>query len=76
MKSRLWIIIGIVMTVTGFTAILYRSTYFLPPTDPPIMRPLEGIEYLIVVHTQAFLFIGIIGIFVTFVGIVFWRKRK
>ena len=76
MKPGLLMIIGLVMTVIGFAATFSRSTYFLPPTEPPIMRPLEGIEYLIVIHSQAFLLIGIIGIFVIIVGfLMFWKEK-
>ena len=76
MKIIFLIVIGIAMTATGFAAIFSRATYFLPPTEPPIMRPLEGIEYLVVLYSQAFLLIGIVGIFVTVAGIVlFWKER-
>ncbi|MCE2506706.1 MAG: hypothetical protein J4F36_09645 [Nitrosopumilaceae archaeon] len=75
MKTRLLTIIGIVMIIIGFTAMLTRSTYFLPPAEPPIMKPLEGIEYLIAVYPQAFLFIGIVGIFVTVAGFIIRMKQ-
>lgn len=76
MKDRLLTIVGTVMTVIAFTAMLSRSTYFLPPTEPPTMRPLEGIEYLVVVHGHMFLFIGIVGIFLTVLGVhMFWKER-
>ena len=77
MKTRLLVaIIGIAMTIIGFGAVFSRSTFFLPPTEPPIMRPVEGIEYVIVVHPQLFLFIGIIGIVIIITGIIIWRKRR
>lgn len=76
MKTRLLTIIGTAMTVIGFTGIFSRSTYFLPPTEPPIMRPLEGIEYLVVAYGQVFLFIGMVGIFVTVLGVsMFWKEK-
>ena len=76
MNASLLIVIGIIMTITGFAAVISRSTYVLPPTEPPIMRSLEGIDYIIVVYSQMFLFTGIVGTIITVIGIILWRKRK
>ena len=76
MKTRLLIIIGIALMIEGFLATFYTSFVLFPPTEPPMMRPLEGIDYVFFMYRQAFLFSGIIGIFVTLAGIVIWRKRK
>ncbi len=76
MKSRVLIIIGIALMVEGFLATIYTLFVLFPPTEPPMMRPLVGIDYVFFMYRQAFLFSGIIGIFVTLAGIVLWRKRK
>lgn len=77
MNTRLLIIIGIALIIEGFLATFYTSFVLFPPTEPPTMRPLEGIDYVFFIYRQAFLFSGIIGIFVTIAGVIlFWRKRK
>lgn len=76
MKTRFLIIIGLALMIEGFSSILYSSFVMFPPTNPPIMRPLEGMDYVLFMYKQAFLFSGIIGIFVTLTGILLWRKRK
>ena len=75
-KTKLLIFIGIVLMLEGLLATIYTSFVLFPPTEPPMMRPLEGINYVFFMYRQAFLFSGIIGIFVTIVGIILWRKRK
>ena len=76
MKSRLLIIIGIVLMITGFSSVLYSSFLMFPPTEPPTMQPIEGIDYVLYMYKQVFLLSGIIGIFVVIAGVIFWRKRK
>ena len=76
MKTSLLISIGIVLTIAGFSSVLYSSYIMLPPTEPPTMQSIEGTDYVFFMHKQAFLFSGIIGIFVTVTGTIFWRKRK
>ena len=77
MKTRLLIIIGIALMIEGFSAVLYSSFVLFPPTEPPMMRPIEGMDYVLFMYHQAFLFSGMIGIFVTIAGVIlFWRKRK
>ncbi|WP_026089886.1 hypothetical protein [Candidatus Nitrosopumilus sediminis] len=76
MKTRLLIVIVIALMAIGFSPILYSSFVLFPPTEPPIMRPIEGIDYVLFMYKQTFLFGGIIGIFVTLAGIIIWRKRK
>jgi len=76
MKTSLLIIIGIALMVEGFSSVLYSSFVRFPPTQPPIMRPIEGMDYVLFMYKQAFLSSGIVGIFVTITGIVLWRKRK
>jgi len=70
------IIIGIALMVEGFLTTIYSSLVLFPSTEPPMMRLLEGIDYEIFMNRQAFLFSGIIGIFVTLLGIFMWIKRK
>ena len=76
MKSRLLIIIGIALMIEGFSSVLYSSFVMFQTTEPPMMRPIEGIDHVLFMYKQAFLFSGIIGIFVTLIGIILWRKRK
>ena len=76
MKTKFLIIIGIAMMIEGFSAVVYSSTVLFPPTEPPMMRPIEGIDYILFTYRQAFLFSGIIGIFATLAGItLFWRRK-
>jgi len=76
MKTRLLIIIGIALMIAGFLVTFYTSFILFPPTEPPMMRSVEGIDYVFFMYRQAFLFSGIIGIFVTVAGIILWRKIK
>ena len=76
MKTRILIIIGIALMIEGFSSFLYSSFVMFSPTEPPMMRPIEGIDYVLFMYKQAFLFSGIIGIFVTVAGIILWKKRK
>ena len=76
MKIKILIIIGIALMIEGFSSVLYSSFVLFPPTEPPMMRPIEGIDYVLFMHKQIFLFSGIIGIFVTIAGIILWRKKK
>ena len=62
--------------IEGFLATFYTSFILLPTTEPPMMRVIEGMDYVLFMYRQAFLFSGIIGIFVTIAGVIFWRKRK
>lgn len=75
-KIKLLIIIGVVLMVEGLFATFYSSIILFPPTEPPMMRPLEGIEHDLFIHRQAFLFSSVIGIFVTIVGLLlFWKEK-
>ena len=76
MKTRLLIIIGIALMIEGFSSVLYSSFVLFPPTEPPMMRPIEGMDYVLFMYKQVFLLSGIIGIFVTLAGIILWRKRR
>ena len=62
--------------IEGFLVTFYTSFILFPPTEPPMMRSLEGIDYVFFMYRQAFLFSGIIGIFVAVTGVVlFWKER-
>ncbi|QLH10863.1 hypothetical protein [Nitrosarchaeum sp. AC2] len=76
MKTRLLIIIGVVLMIDGFSSFFYSTFMMFPPTEPPMMRSIEGMDYVLFMYKHVFLFSGIIGIFVTIAGIIFWRKRK
>lgn len=76
MKTRLLIIIGLALIIEGFSSVFYSSFVMFPPTEPPMMRPIEGMDYVLFMYKQVFLASGIVGIFVTVIGIILWRKRK
>ncbi len=76
MKTRLLVIIGIALMVGGFSAVIYSSYVLLPPVEPPVMKQMEGLDYVLLMYKQAFLLNGIIGIFVTVAGVVlFWKEK-
>jgi len=76
MKSRVLIIIGIVLTIEGFLATFYTQINLFSLRYPAI-RSLEGMDHVLFTYYQVFLFSGVIGIFVTIAGVIlFWRKRK
>jgi len=76
MKTRLLIIIGIALIVEGFLATFYTQINLFP-LRTPLIRSLEGMDYVFLTYYQVFLFSGIIGIFVTIAGVIlFWRNRK
>lgn len=75
-KIDILMTVGIALMIEGFLATFYTSFFLFPPTTPPMMRPLGDIDYVFYMYRQAFLLSGIIGIFVTLAGIIFWRKRK
>ncbi len=75
MKTRLLIIIGIALMIKGFLATFYSSLVLLPITEPPMMRVIEGMDYVLFTFRQAFLFSGIVGIFVTIAGVILEKKK-
>jgi len=76
MKTGILIIFGMSLMIEGFSSVIYSTFILFPPTEPPMMRPIEGINYILFMYRQSFLVSGVIGIFVTIIGIVLWRKRK
>ncbi|MCV0409622.1 MAG: hypothetical protein K5783_02080 [Nitrosopumilus sp.] len=77
LKSKFLIILGAVLMIEGLFVTLYLSFVLLSPTEPPTMRPIEGIDLIIIVYRHAFWLSGILGFFITLVGIItFWRKTK
>ena len=75
-NAKLLILVGIALMIQGFLVTIYTSFTLFPPTEPPMMRPIEGTDYVFFMYRQAFLVSGIIGIFVTLAGVILWRKRK
>jgi len=76
MNSKFVILIGIALMAEGFLVNIYSSLILFPTTNPPMMKPIEGIDYVLVLYKQIFLISGIIGILITIAGIILWRKRK
>lgn len=69
-------VIGIVLMMEGFLATFYASFVLFQPTEPPTMQPIEGVDYVLYMYRHAFLFSGIVGVFVTLAGIIpHWRER-
>ncbi|GKS67064.1 hypothetical protein YTPLAS73_06110 [Nitrosarchaeum sp.] len=75
MKPKVLIIIGVAMMAVGFLATLYSSFVLFPSTEPPMMRPIEGMDYVFFMYRQEFLLGGMIGIFVTVAGIIPFLKE-
>lgn len=65
---------GIAMALVGFSAVWHIATMF-PATDPPTMRPIEGVDRLLLHNEFAFMLMGITGIAISVIGTVLWRKR-
>jgi hypothetical protein len=76
MKSKFVILIGLALMAEGFLVNIYSSLILFPPTYPLMMKPLDGIDYVLVLYKQVFLISGIIGILITIAGIILWRKGK
>lgn len=76
MKSKFVILIGLTLMAEGFLVNVYSSLILFPPTNPPMMNPIEGMDYVLVLYKQVFLISGIIGILITVAGIILWKKRK
>ena len=75
-QTKIILVVGIALIIEGFFATVYSAFVLFPPTEPPMMRPLEGMDYIFFIHRQAFMISGIVGIFVILAGIILWRKRK
>jgi hypothetical protein len=70
------ILVGIAMMIEGFSADLYSSYVLIPTTAPPVMRPIEGADAIMVLYRQAFLISGIAGVFVTIAGVFLHLRQK
>lgn len=75
MRYQILILIGMAMMIEGFSSTFYSYSILSDSTSPPLMRSLEGMDYVIYIYKQIFLASGIVGIVVTFAGIFFWRKK-
>lgn len=76
LKSKFLIVLGAVLMIEGLFVTLYLSFILLPSTEPPTMRPIEGIDFIFIVYRHAFWLSGILGFFITLTGIItFWRRK-
>lgn len=75
MKGKVLIMTGVTMMAVGFSAIFYSSFVLFSPAEPPMMRPIEGMDFVFFMYRQEFLFSGIIGTFVTLAGFIIRRKQ-
>ncbi|MGY5148790.1 MAG: hypothetical protein ACW9W3_01870 [Candidatus Nitrosopumilus sp. bin_68KS] len=73
--SKFLIFVGIALMLEGFLTVFYVSFILFPPTEPPMMRSLDEIDYVLFISRQTFLFSGVIGIFATIAGMIMWRKN-
>lgn len=76
MNTKLLIIVGIALMLEGFSSFFYSSYVMFPPTEPPLMKPVEGMDLILLTYKQALLYSGIAGIFVTTVGIFLSRRGR
>lgn len=76
LKSRILIIIGIALMIEGFSSFFYSSYVMFPPTQPPLMKPVEGVDIILLTYRQALLYSGIAGSFVVVVGILLYLKER
>lgn len=85
MKTRLvagliLLIIGAAMLIGTIPIHYYISDVLLPPTEPPTMKPLEGIDRLLIEISHYFSFMNVISMVIIPIGIILIlisrRKRK
>ena len=76
LKIKILIIIGIAMIIEGFSSFFYSSYVLFSPTKPPFMKPVEGADFIFLTFSQALLYSGIAGGFVTLVGILLYFKER
>ena len=75
-KAKLLIIVGIALIIEGFSSFFYSSYVLFPPTEPPLMKSIEGMDVVLLTYRQALLFSGIAGIFVSVVGIFLYLRQR
>ena len=75
-KAKLLIIVGIALIIEGFSSFFYSSYVLFPPTEPPLMKPIKGMDVVLLTYQQALLFSGIAGIFVSVVGIFLYLRQR
>ncbi len=74
--TKIILVVGVALIIEAFFATFYSTFVLFPLTESPTMWPLEGMDYVFFMHRQAFMISGIVGIFVTLVGILLKRKIK
>jgi len=75
-KAKLLIIVGIALMIEGFSSFFYSSYVLFPPTEPPLMKPIEGMDIVLLTYRQALLYSGMAGIFVSVVGIFLYLRQR
>jgi len=75
-KAKLLIIVGIALMIEGFSSFFYSSYVLFPPTEPPLMNPIEGMDIVLLTYRQALLYSGMAGIFVSVVGIFLYLRQR
>ena len=76
LKANLLIIIGIALMIEGFSSFFYSSYVLFPPTEPPLMKSVEGMDIILITYRQALLYSGFAGIIVSVIGILLYLKQK
>jgi len=85
MKSRLLvglilIISGAIMQLTRVSIHYYISDVLLPPTEPPLMKSLEGFDKFLITNSNYFSYMDFISLIIIPLGVIMIlisrRKRK
>lgn len=78
------VIFGMILFLSGFSSLYYLENILLPPSEPPMMKSLEGTDLFLSDNRSFFPLLIIIGIPIALVGLSLllwstyssWRKRK
>jgi len=50
LKGNLLIIVGIALMHEGFSSFFYSSYVMFPPTEPPLMKSVEGMDLILLTY--------------------------
>lgn len=85
MKTRL--VVGLILLITGAVILIgtisihyYISDVLLPPTEPPVMKSLEGIDRLLIENSHYLSFMSLASLVIIPIAVIMIlisrRKRK
>ena len=77
-RSYIILIIGACLIISSFSLMtIYANMLQSIPSEPPIMRPMEGFEYVLFTMNPILPIIGFSGIIILLVGIaIFFIDRR